>query len=105
MPATISAIQNSVDRPRVRQNPDRRQAPGASAMVAREWTTGMLNRVQDPSGAERAAALLDRARQLGPLIEGAADRIESEREIPADLLAALHEARLFRMLIPRSCDG
>jgi alkylation response protein AidB-like acyl-CoA dehydrogenase len=61
----------------------------------------MLNRVST----ESAATLLERARELQPLLEGAADRIEKEREIPADVLAALHEARLFRMLIPHSCDG
>jgi alkylation response protein AidB-like acyl-CoA dehydrogenase len=60
----------------------------------------MLNRVSKDGG-----MLLDRARQLTQLIESAADRIEKEREIPADVLAALHQARLFRMLIPRSCDG
>ena len=51
------------------------------------------------------AECVARARELTPLIESAADRIETEREIPDDVLAALHEARLFRMLIPRSCDG
>ena len=62
----------------------------------------MLNRVSTDNS---AATLLERARQLQPLIEGAADRIEKEREIPAGVLAALHDSRLFRMLIPRSCDG
>jgi alkylation response protein AidB-like acyl-CoA dehydrogenase len=69
----------------------------------------MLNRVNsDRSAAElqaRGAELINRARHLLPLIEGAADRIEKEREIPAEVLAALHDARLFRMLIPRSCGG
>ena len=62
----------------------------------------MLNRVSTDNS---AGTLLERARQLQPLIEGAADRIEKEREIPAGVLAALHDSRLFRMLIPRSCDG
>jgi indole-3-acetate monooxygenase len=62
----------------------------------------MLNRVSTDNS---AATLLERARQLQPLIEGAADRIEKEREIPGGVLAALHDSRLFRMLIPRSCDG
>ena len=60
----------------------------------------MLSRSSN-SGAE----LIARARALAPLIADAADRIERERVIPEDVLAAMHEARLFRMLIPRSCDG
>lgn len=60
----------------------------------------MLSRNSD-GGAD----LIERARALAPLIAGAADRIERDRKIPEDVLAAMHEARLFRMLIPRSCDG
>src|SRR5947209_7787670 len=37
--------------------------------------------------------------------EPAAPRIEANRELPPDLVAALHEARLFRMLVPRSLGG
>ena len=61
----------------------------------------MLNRVSTDRGAE----LIERAQALAPLIEGAADRIEADREIPAPVLDALHDARLFRMLLPRSCGG
>jgi alkylation response protein AidB-like acyl-CoA dehydrogenase len=39
------------------------------------------------------------------LIAATADRIEADCEIPADLLATLHEARLFRTLLPRSLGG
>ena len=46
-----------------------------------------------------------RARAVAPLIAMAADRIEAACEIPPDLLDALHEARLFRTLLPRSLDG
>ncbi len=45
------------------------------------------------------------ARALAPVIAAAAPRIEAERELPADLVDALHEARLFRMLVPRSLGG
>jgi alkylation response protein AidB-like acyl-CoA dehydrogenase len=65
----------------------------------------MLNPASIDRSTTDGAELLVRGRQLGPLIAGAADRIEKEREIPAEVLAALHEARLFRMLIPRSCGG
>lgn len=46
-----------------------------------------------------------RARALAPLIAAAADRTEAGCEIPPDLLAALHDARLFRTLLPRSLGG
>jgi len=45
------------------------------------------------------------ARALAPLIAAAAPRIELNRELPADLLDALHEARLWRMLVPRAYGG
>ena len=45
------------------------------------------------------------ARSLAPTIEAAAPRIESERRLPDDLLAALHEKRLFHMLVPKSAGG
>jgi indole-3-acetate monooxygenase len=61
----------------------------------------MLNRVSSDRGAE----LIERARALAPMIAGAADEIERKREIPKPVIEALHEARIFRMLLPRSCDG
>ncbi|MGH7248295.1 MAG: acyl-CoA dehydrogenase family protein, partial [Pseudomonadota bacterium] len=55
---------------------------------------------------QRARAnCIARARALAPMIAAAVPRIESGRELPADLVAVLHEARLFRMLLPRSLDG
>jgi alkylation response protein AidB-like acyl-CoA dehydrogenase len=69
----------------------------------------MLNRVSEADEAahrqQRGAALVERARSLIPTIKAAADRIERDRAVPSDVLAAMHEARLFRMLIPRSVDG
>ena len=46
-----------------------------------------------------------RARSVAPLLAKGADRIEAARELPPDLLAALHEARLFRLLLPKSLGG
>jgi alkylation response protein AidB-like acyl-CoA dehydrogenase len=46
-----------------------------------------------------------RARALGPALEAAGDEIERSQEIPEPLLTQLHEARLFRMLLPRSVGG
>ncbi|MDP1962797.1 MAG: acyl-CoA dehydrogenase family protein [Reyranella sp.] len=58
---------------------------------------------------ERADHLLSdpaaRARALGPAIAAAGDEIERTRRIPPALLSALHEARLFRLLLPRSAGG
>ena len=69
----------------------------------------MLNRApNEPSAADRekrATELIGRASALVPLIERAGDRIERERRIPDNVLDALHDARLFRLLLPRSCDG
>lgn len=46
-----------------------------------------------------------RARALAPLLDAAAPRIEAARELPGDVLDALHEAKMFRMLLPRALDG
>ena len=46
-----------------------------------------------------------RATALVPMIEAASDRIETERRIVPEVIAALHEAGLFRMLLPASFGG
>jgi alkylation response protein AidB-like acyl-CoA dehydrogenase len=46
-----------------------------------------------------------RARGLRAQIEGAAQAIERERALPRELLHALHDSRLFRLLLPKSCGG
>jgi indole-3-acetate monooxygenase len=46
-----------------------------------------------------------RAQRLGPAVAAAGEAIEREQRIPPALLAELHAARLFRMLLPRSVDG
>ena len=46
-----------------------------------------------------------RAHGMVELLRASADRIEAERALPADIVAALHEARLFRLLLPRSLGG
>ena len=48
---------------------------------------------------------LDSARQLAQVIAVSAPIIESERSVPGDLLAALREAGIFRMYVPRSHGG
>ena len=46
-----------------------------------------------------------RARALAPMIEAAAGRTEKERQIPADVLSAMHACGLFHMLLPVSLGG
>jgi indole-3-acetate monooxygenase len=46
-----------------------------------------------------------RARDVGPLIAEAADEIERDQQIPPALLTKIIEARLPRMLLPRSAGG
>ncbi len=48
---------------------------------------------------------LARVRELAPAIIAAADTIEQTRRIPEPLLTQLHDARLFRMLLPLSVGG
>jgi alkylation response protein AidB-like acyl-CoA dehydrogenase len=48
---------------------------------------------------------LERARALAPTIARLADQAEAERRLPRALSDALHEAGLFRMLLPRSLGG
>ena len=56
-----------------------------------------------PGGFDRTP--LERARVLGPAIDAAADSIERNRRIPPDLAAALHDAGMFRMFLPRAYGG
>ena len=49
--------------------------------------------------------ILRRARALVPHIASLADAIERERRLPDGLLNALHEAKLFRLMLPRSLGG
>jgi alkylation response protein AidB-like acyl-CoA dehydrogenase len=46
-----------------------------------------------------------RARKLAPLLTAAAPRIDEVRELPMDVLDAMHAAGMFRLLVPRSIGG
>jgi len=48
---------------------------------------------------------LARARAVGPLVAAAGDAIERDQRLPPTLLAALHDSRLFRLLLPRAFGG
>jgi indole-3-acetate monooxygenase len=55
--------------------------------------------------ADDAHPLVRAARDLAPGIVAVADRIERERQLPAELVRALVDAGLFRMLLPRTVGG
>lgn len=55
--------------------------------------------------AGRAADPIERAKALRATIEGAGPAIEQSRSLPQDLRAALHDAGLFRLLLPRRYGG
>jgi indole-3-acetate monooxygenase len=57
------------------------------------------------SATSRGLDPVARAREIGPSITEAADQIERDQDIPAPLLAKIIEARLPRMLLPRSAGG
>jgi alkylation response protein AidB-like acyl-CoA dehydrogenase len=52
-----------------------------------------------------AATLLQSARDLRPLIEGDAAQIERDRRITPRVVAALREAGVYRMIVPRAYGG
>src|SRR6185295_14407818 len=60
-----------------------------------------------PSSADLAGdpAVISRAEALRPAVEAASNDIEEARRLPPALLDKLHEARLFRLLMPRSSNG
>ncbi len=46
-----------------------------------------------------------RAKGVAKVLKQAAPRIEAARELPADVVEALHDARMFRLLLPKSVGG
>jgi indole-3-acetate monooxygenase len=60
-----------------------------------------------PSAADLSGdpAIVSRAEALRPVVEAASNEIEEKRRLPEALLDKLHEARLFRLLMPRSSNG
>jgi alkylation response protein AidB-like acyl-CoA dehydrogenase len=54
---------------------------------------------------QTGAACLARARGLIPLLRSAASRIDEGHELPPDVLDAMHDAGLFKLLLPRAYGG
>lgn len=48
---------------------------------------------------------ITRARGVVPIVRAAKRGIEEQRALPTEVVAALHEARLFRLMLPRSLGG
>jgi alkylation response protein AidB-like acyl-CoA dehydrogenase len=50
-------------------------------------------------------SLLERIQNLSGMIEAASPQIEKDRRLPPELLAAMHDAKLFRLLLPQAYGG
>lgn len=64
-----------------------------------------MSAAQDVATLRPQSDPVGRARTVAPLIAAAAPRIEAARRLPPDVLDALHEAGLFRTLLPRAFGG
>jgi indole-3-acetate monooxygenase len=61
--------------------------------------------VHAPERPETETEHLAAARRLIPLLQAAGPRIDEARELPGDVLDAMHAAQMFRLLVPRSVGG
>src|ERR1700750_178111 len=61
--------------------------------------------VATPSDLSGDRSVVERAHAVAPAVAAASDEIERGRRLPVALLDTLHEARLCRLLLPRSQDG
>jgi len=83
---------------------------GAGGEQAIDWSeSGAMdagaNVAMVAPGCGPAIDCLAQAKALAPLIAEVAPRIEANRELPPDLVEALHSSGLYRMLFPRSLGG
>jgi alkylation response protein AidB-like acyl-CoA dehydrogenase len=60
---------------------------------------------RDTISRETTREWVERAKALKPLLEAAAPRIEQSRTLPPDVMDALHEAQMFRTVLPHSVGG
>jgi indole-3-acetate monooxygenase len=80
--------------------------PPAKTKEAGKQGRGMaMTLVKTRAEAPGANIYLDRVERLAPAILAAADQGERDRRITPDLMAELHGAGLFRMLLPRPYGG
>ena len=64
-----------------------------------------MTRIWNAPEPAAAPIYVDRARALAPLIESVGDKTEQERCLPAQVVSALHDAGLYRLLLPRGLNG
>ncbi len=57
------------------------------------------------AGRRESSEAIGRAQNVVDAVRAAADRIEAGRALPPDVVAALHDARLFRLMLPREIGG
>jgi alkylation response protein AidB-like acyl-CoA dehydrogenase len=55
--------------------------------------------------AQRGAEAIARARALTPILSAAAPRIDAANQLPDDVLAAMYDANIFRLMVPRAFGG
>jgi indole-3-acetate monooxygenase len=61
--------------------------------------------IRDSISPKTTREWVERARALKPLLEASAAEIEQSRTIPDYVLEALHDAQMFRTVMPRSVGG
>ena len=66
---------------------------------------GLARKAEERAGASRTDEYLARVREVAPALAAAGPEIDSNRELPETIVAALVERGFFRMLLPRSLDG
>ena len=54
---------------------------------------------------DSGSACIGRARGLIPVLQGAAERIDAGNELPPDVLDAMFDAGMFKLLLPRAYGG
>src|SRR5207302_5715279 len=77
--------------------------PRRGARFARSWKGRRL--VPASMTETPVTEYLERARELGPDLEAAAEEIERRRELPEPIVEALIDRGLFRLLLPRLLGG
>ena len=65
----------------------------------------VMSKARSPAEQRPRGDCIARARALAPSIAAALPQIDANRELPPDLVSALHDAHLFHMLVPRSLGG
>jgi alkylation response protein AidB-like acyl-CoA dehydrogenase len=64
-----------------------------------------MNDLADADPDDIGSACIARARALIPLLQAAADRIDAKNELPTDVLDAMFDAGMFKLLLPRAYGG